>query len=47
MQSVLIQNLLKKGIIEAYPVGGIAVDPNKMEVISSKLPVKNLYARAV
>nr|MBI1230530.1 hypothetical protein [Cytophagales bacterium] len=44
MQSVLIQNLLKKGIIEAYPVGGIVVDPSKMEVISSKERVKNLYA---
>lgn len=44
MKSTLLQNLLKSGVIEAYPVGGIKLDPDKMEVISSKNPHKNLYA---
>ncbi|WP_439488360.1 FAD/NAD(P)-binding protein [Algoriphagus sp.] len=44
MKSTLMQNLLKSGVIETYPVGGIHIDPDKMEVISSKKPHKNLYA---
>lgn len=44
MKSTLLQNLLKSGVIEAYPVGGIKLDPDQMEVISSKNPHKNLYA---
>jgi len=44
MKSTLLQNLLKKGIIEEYPVGGICIDPEKMEVLTSKSQIKNLYA---
>jgi uncharacterized NAD(P)/FAD-binding protein YdhS len=44
MKSTLLQNLLQNGIIEAYPVGGLCIDPEKMEVISTKMNVKNLYA---
>lgn len=44
MKSALLQNLLKSGVIEPHPVGGIKVDPDYMEVISSKTPHKNLYA---
>src|SRR5690606_27200408 len=44
MKSTLLQNLLKSGVIEAHPVGGINVDPYGMTVISSKNPYKNLYA---
>jgi len=44
MKSILLKNLLKNGIIETYPVGGISVDPDQMEVISSKNQHRNLYA---
>jgi uncharacterized NAD(P)/FAD-binding protein YdhS len=44
MKSTLLQNLLKSGVIEAYPVGGINIDPDDMHVISSQNPHKNLYA---
>ena len=44
MDSTLLQNLLKSGVIEAHPVGGIKVDPDHMEIISSKTTHKNLYA---
>jgi uncharacterized NAD(P)/FAD-binding protein YdhS len=44
MRSTLMQNLLKSGVVEDYPVGGILVDPDQMEVISQKNPHTNLYA---
>ncbi|WP_339922858.1 hypothetical protein [uncultured Cyclobacterium sp.] len=43
MKSTLLQNLLKSGVIEAHPIGGIYIDADKMEVISSKNPHRNLY----
>ncbi|GAA0881153.1 FAD/NAD(P)-binding protein [Algoriphagus jejuensis] len=44
MTSPLLQNLLKSGVIEPYPVGGIKMDPDQMQVISAKAPHTNLYA---
>jgi uncharacterized NAD(P)/FAD-binding protein YdhS len=44
MKSSLIQNLYKDGFIEPYDVGGINLDTDTMEVISSKRSFDNLYA---
>ncbi|MBN7813416.1 FAD/NAD(P)-binding protein [Algoriphagus sp. H41] len=44
MKSTLMQNLLKSGVVEAYPVWGIRVDPDRMEVIGKHQSHGNLYA---
>lgn len=44
MKSTLLQNLLQKGIIEPYQAGGIRMDTETMEVLSSRQAIQNLYA---
>lgn len=43
MKSTLIQNLHNRGIIEAYNLGGIKIEPATMQVVSHGSVQENLY----
>lgn len=44
MKSKLIENIHASGIIEAYPLGGIKINPQTMQVVSSPHDTNCLYA---
>ena len=44
MKSTLINNLSNSGLIESYPAGGIRINTDTMQVVSSRCRTEGLYA---